>query len=54
MSALCWNKHHLFFNSRYRNSAFAALSEDSQNALAANSKLKEELAMQSTGMESLL
>lgn len=38
---------------KYRDMAFAAMDDESRHALLANSKLKEELAMQSVGITSL-
>ena len=39
---------------KYKEQAFAELANDSKNALVENSKLEEELAIQSIGIESLL
>lgn len=41
-------------DSEYRKKAFEAMSEESKNALSANTKLKEELFIQSNGVENLL
>ena len=41
-------------DSKYHQRAFEDMSEESKNALVANSKLKEELALQSIGIESLM
>jgi hypothetical protein len=39
---------------QYQKKAFDAMSEESKNALMANARLKEELALQSVGVENLL
>eukprot|EP01029_Cantina_marsupialis_P006311 TRINITY_DN1690_c0_g1_i1.p1 TRINITY_DN1690_c0_g1~~TRINITY_DN1690_c0_g1_i1.p1 ORF type:complete len:469 (+),score=117.72 TRINITY_DN1690_c0_g1_i1:68-1474(+) len=41
-------------DTEYREKAFAAMDADSRNALLANSKLSEELALQSVGIENMV